>query len=274
MEPLIELRGVYFKYPDGTEALRGINLSVMNGEVLAILGPNGSGKTTLLLIMAGLLKPQRGLVLFRGRSIDEQLPEARKSIGIVFQNPDDQLFNPTVRDELAFALKQLNLSDDEIDERIHEVSQILGIEHLLDRPPYRLSVGEKKLVALASVLVYEPDVLLLDEPVASLAPVRAEKMLSLITRLRRSGKTIVVATHDVEFVARIADRVILLRDGCIVKSGTTREVLTDLESLRVCEIVPPVAVRVSLALKLTLDVPLTEAELIESLRRLCNRPRN
>ncbi len=208
---MVEARSLRYSYARGSEVLRGVSLCVHSGEVLAIMGPTGSGKTTLLLILAGLLDPQEGLV-----RVDGVEPRAaRRLVGIVFQNPDDQLFNPTVYDEIAYALRTLGMGEEEIRRRVTRVAEKLGVAHLLDKPPYRLSMGEKRLVALASILVYEPRVLLLDEPFTFLDPVTALRVACIVTSLKREGRAVILTTHNPEVALVLADRVCMLEHGVL-----------------------------------------------------------
>jgi len=220
--------GVWVSLPPVGDVLRGVSLELRAGEIVGLLGPNGAGKTTLLLTLAGLLRARRGRVLLDGRDLYSQLPHARRRIGLVFQDPDDQLFNATVRDELMFALDQLGLPAREKEERVARVSRQLGVEGLLDRPVHALSFGEKRRVAVASVLVYEPDFVLLDEPTANLDARSARLLLRVVCGLRSEGKAVLVATQDAGLVAAIADRVVVLCEGEVVWSGppdVPREVL-------------------------------------------------
>ena len=219
--------GARFSYPGGFEALRGVSFSLQGGEIVGVLGPSGCGKTTLLLVAAGLLEPLEGEVLLDGEPLRDQLPGARKRLGIVFQEPDDQLFNPTVKDELAFALRQLGLSEATVEEKVKDVAAALGLTHLLSKPAFALSGGEKKRVAIASVLVYDPEVLLLDEPTAYLDSRWKKALESLLVELKASGAAVAVATHDVDFAARVTDRVYLMVDGRVAAEGPAREILSD-----------------------------------------------
>lgn len=191
------LEDVWFKYPDGEDyVLKGVGFGLRDSDLVIVRGPNGSGKSTLLLIAAGLLRPERGEVLMDGVPLEAQLPHARRRIGITFQDPDDQLFNATVYDEIAFALRQLKYPEDEVREAVRRVAEALRIENLLRRSPYRLSGGEKVRVALASVLVYDPEVLLLDEPTAYLTGEVKEGVLKTILDLRSEGKAVAITTND------------------------------------------------------------------------------
>jgi cobalt/nickel transport system ATP-binding protein len=216
---MLEGRDIWVSYPGVGTVLRGVTLRLRKGEVVALLGPNGSGKTTLLLTLAGLIRPERGEVLLDGAPLWGQLPEARRRIGVLFQDPDDQLFNPTVREELLFALEQLGLSEEEKRRRIAEVAELLGIDHLVGRPTHALSVGEKRRVALASILVYDPEFLLLDEPTANLDPSSAAQLARIICSARAGGRGVLVATQDSDLALALADRVAVLQGGRVVWEG-------------------------------------------------------
>lgn len=216
---MLKCEDVWVSLPHAGDVLRGVSVEVGRGEVVAILGPNGAGKTTLLLVLAGLVKPKRGRVLLDGAELSEQLPGARRRIGLLFQDPDDQLFNPTVLDELMFTLDQLSLSGEEKRVRVYEVSRALGIEKLLEKPVHALSFGEKRRVALASILVYNPDFLLLDEPTANLDAGGVNALVSVVCTARSQGKGVLLATQDVELAHAVADRVYVLAGGSVVWSG-------------------------------------------------------
>jgi len=197
----LELVDVWFRYPGLSDyVLRGVNLKITNG-LTVIVGENGSGKTTLLMIMAGLLRPERGKVLFNGMDIFKEIRHIRGIMGVVFQDPDDQLFNFTVYDELAYTIRQIT-----------EVSELLGIKHLLDRNPFRLSYGEKKLVTIASALVHDPKIILLDEPTAFLSRRHARRIVSIIRQLSSNSKTLIIATHD-PCLLSITKSVVVLQNG-------------------------------------------------------------
>lgn len=234
---LFELREVSFDY-EGIAALRGLSLSIEQGERLALVGANGSGKSTLLRLLDALCFPSSGAIVFNGQPLTAQrlqddkfaLP-FRRRVGLVFQNPDVQLFNPTVFDEVAFAPLQLKWPKEELLARVEATLDLMGISQLRERPPYRLSGGEKKRVALASVIVLEPDVLLLDEPTATLDPRSQSQIIDLIQQWKGSSKTIITATHQLEIVEDIADRVVVLEEGKVLASGMPTEVLSNHELL-------------------------------------------
>ncbi len=240
-EYLIEVEGVSFTYPDGTRALRGVSAKVRHRSVVAITGANGSGKSTLLMLMAGLLEPQEGVVRFRGVEVKRLGYELRREVGVVFQDPDDQLFAPTVFDDIAFGLRILRLPDQEVRLRVNEVARELGVEHLLDKPPFRLSGGEKRKVALATALVLRPSVLLLDEPFSELSPQASRRLMDMISEYKKGGGTVVFTSHDVDVVAELSDYVYVLHEGRVVAHGRPEEVLCDDELLARAELRPPTA---------------------------------
>ncbi|HEX7298329.1 MAG TPA: ATP-binding cassette domain-containing protein [Solirubrobacteraceae bacterium] len=234
-DPLLACEGLHFAYVDRFTALDGVSLEVGRGESLALLGANGCGKSTLLKVLDGLIFPDRGRYLAFGEEVtedkleDERFAMAfRSRVGFIFQNSEAQVFSPSVRDEIAFGLLQLGLEGDEVHERISDVLGMLEIEALADRAPYQLSGGEKKRVAIASVLVMSPEVLLFDEPTAGLDPRTHRWLLELIVELRRAGKTIVLATHDLDVVRAVAGRcVVMSEDHRIVAGGSPADVLAD-----------------------------------------------
>lgn len=237
--PAFQLSAVSYAYEEAIPALKEISLRIDCGEKVALLGSNGSGKSTLLKLMNGLIHPTSGTVSAFGEEITEKAlrhetfaHRFRRRVGFVFQNSDAQLFCATVREEIAFGPLQMGMSQVEVTQRIEDVAAMLGIGALLERPPYRLSCGEKKKVALASVLVINPAVVLLDEPTAGLDPRSQRWLVHLLVRLHRAGKTLVTATHDLSIVPEIADRVIVLNEQHgIERVGTPREILADMELL-------------------------------------------
>jgi cobalt/nickel transport system ATP-binding protein len=209
---VLKASGLEFGY-FGEPVIRGVDLSVGEGEVVAIYGPTGSGKTTLLLLLAGLLKPWRGDVYVMGERLDEgSLPKARRLIGVSFQNPDDMFFNDTVLDEIAYTPARIYGADVGL-KAARAMAERLGISHLLDKPPYKLSGGQKKLVSLAAATAHEPSLLLLDEPTTYLDEESTERVVELLEELRRRGSAVLVATHDMELICRLADRSYALVGG-------------------------------------------------------------
>jgi cobalt/nickel transport system ATP-binding protein len=231
------LESVSFDY-EGIPAIRGLSLQIAQGERVALLGPNGSGKSTLLRILDGLYFPTGGSVFFRDSELNratlsgEQFAfDFRRRVALVFQNPDVQLFNPTVFDEVAYGPLQMQWPKEEVIRRVEQTLTFMSLSHLRDRAPYRLSGGEKKRVALASVLVLDPEVLLLDEPTATLDPRSQSQVVDLIEQWKGSSKTVVTATHHLEIVEDIADRALVLEAGTIIAAGTSADILSDTELL-------------------------------------------
>jgi cobalt/nickel transport system ATP-binding protein len=230
---LFELRDLCFNY-DGIPALCGVSLDIAAGERVALLGANGSGKSTLLRLLDGLYSPAQGSIRFEGAPLtpgrlqdDGFALPFRRRVALVFQNPDAQLFNPTVWDEVAFAPLQLQWPEEKVIERVDHTLELMRLSALRDRPPYRLSGGEKKRVALASVVVLEPDVLLLDEPTSTLDPRSQSQIIDLIQEWKGTARTVITATHQLEIVEDIADRIIVLDEGRAVADGGTAEILGD-----------------------------------------------
>ena len=228
---------MHFEY-DRVPALRGLSLEIALGESVALVGANGSGKSTLLRLLDGLCFASQGSVSFCGAALtpdqlqsdDFALP-FRRRVALVFQNPDVQLFNPTVFDEVAFGPAQLRLPKPEILQRVEQALHLMRIEHLRDRPPYRLSGGEKKRVALASVIVLDPEVVLLDEPTAALDPRSQSELIDLLHNWKSASRTIIAATHQLDIVEDLADRVCVLDAGTAIASGSTKEILANFDLL-------------------------------------------
>lgn len=236
-ETVFRVCDVSYRYHQ-VPALNGLSMQVARGERVALLGANGSGKSTLLRLLAGLAFPERGEISFLGQPLTERAlqDEAfffsfRQRVGVVFQNPDVQLFNPSVFDEVAFGPLQLRWPKEQVRERVEAVLQSMGISHLRDRAPHRLSGGEKKRVALASVLVTDPEVLLLDEPSAALDPLSQSQIVSLLASWKNGAKTVITATHDLDTLEDIADRCYVFQAGRIAGEGTPLEVLHDVPLL-------------------------------------------
>lgn len=220
---------VGYRYPDGREALHEISFELTHGEKAALVGANGAGKTTLLLHADGLLLPTAGQVVVGGIPITRRtLPTIRRTVGYLFQQPDDQLFMPTVEEDVAFGPANMGLDDAKIEQRVAEALAAVGAAELRHRAPGRLSGGEKKRVAIATVLAMEPSILVLDEPTASLDPPARRQLLELIRTFRH---TMLIATHDLELVRELCPRTLVLRRGALVADGPTNEVLA------ACEIV-------------------------------------
>lgn len=235
----MDLKEVSFEYIENEPVLKDINLDIYSGEKLVILGANGSGKSTLQKILNGLLYVNKGEYKAFGQSVteetlnDEQFSKSfRQRIGFIFQNSDAQLFSTNVWEEIAFGPLQMQLDLNEVKHRVNQLIQMLGLEALQDRPPYKLSSGEKKKVAIASVLSVNPEVLILDEPTNGLDPRTQRWLINLLVKLNKAGKTLITCTHNLDIVEEIANRVIVLsEEHCIVAQGTPQKILSNKELL-------------------------------------------
>lgn len=236
---LFTVQNVSYDYIPGYPVLSKVNLDIYHGESLVILGANGSGKSTLLKLLSGLHYPTAGLISAFGQELNEKslenpdfLQSFRQKVGFIFQNSDAQLFSATVYDELAFAPLQAGLSSDIVAKRVEDTANLLGIDHLLERPPYRLSGGEKKKVALASVLSVNPEVLFLDEPTNGLDPRTQYWLVEFLIALKSAGKTVITATHDLSIVEDIAERIVVIRENhTVAADGPSLNILSNRQLL-------------------------------------------
>jgi len=237
---LIEIENVHFRYPGGVEALKGVTLTIRDGEFVAIMGQNGAGKTTLVKHFNGLLKPSTGKVrVDNTETTKTSVASLSKTVGFVFQNPDHQLFSETVEEEIAFALKNFGFTEETIGKQITWALNLLSLAQYRKTSPFMLSGGERKRVALASVLAWDPQMLILDEPTIGQDHEQKERLRQFIVQLQTQGKTVVIVTHDVEFVAECNPRVILMREGKIVADGKGKEILTNRDALTQSSIILP-----------------------------------
>ena len=238
---------VHYRYPNGYEALCGVSFCITHGEKVALVGANGAGKSTLLRHTNGLLIPSQGEVVMGGIKLTRRtLPLVRQSVGLVFQDSDNQLFMPTVEEDVAFGPSNMRLEPEEIRRRVTEALDAVGALHLRGASPFRLSGGQKKRVAIATVLSMEPSVLVMDEPTSNLDPRARRQIIDLI---RRFGHTTLIATHDMEMVLDLCDRTIVMKQGRIVADGSTRHVFGDLALLEECGLEQPCELRMKRALK-------------------------
>lgn len=238
---------VHYRYPNGYEALCGVSFRITHGEKVALVGANGAGKSTLLLHTNGLLMPSQGGVVLGGIALTRRtLPLVRQSVGLVFQDSDNQLFMPTVEEDVAFGPSNMRLEPEEIRRRVTEALDAVGALDLRGESPFRLSGGQKKRVAIATVLAMEPSVLVMDEPTSNLDPRARRQIIDLI---RRFSHTTLIATHDMEMVLDLCDRTIVMKEGRIVADGSTRHVFGDLALLQECGLEQPCELRMKRALK-------------------------
>ena len=230
----IDVQEVSYRYADGFAALQQVNLAIDKGERIAVIGPNGAGKSTLFQLLNGLLMPSSGKVYVDGLLVEKKnLYQIRQKVGMVFQDSDDQLFNPTVRQELAYGLLNMRVTGEELEQTVAWALDATNIRHLAEKSPHNLSGGEKKRVALASVLAMKPDVLVLDEPTAALDPHGVHSFLKLLNKINNEmGITLIFSSHDTDIIPLLSDRVYLLNGGKIVLSGTTTEVFAQRGVLR------------------------------------------
>jgi energy-coupling factor transport system ATP-binding protein len=246
---VIEVENLHFRYPNSVEALKGVSLVIKCGEFVAIMGQNGAGKTTLVKHFNGLLKPSEGMVRVDGvETTKTSVATLSRNTGFVFQNPDHQLFSETVEEEISFALKNFGFDDETIEKRITWALNLLSLTRYRKTSPFLLSGGERKRVALASVLAWDPETLILDEPTIGQDYQQKEKLRQFIVQMQSQGKTVVIVTHDVEFVAECNPRVLLMKDGVIVADGEGREILTTPEVLARSSIVLPQIAQVFMSL--------------------------
>lgn len=223
--PSLLVDGLAYSYPDGHQALFGVNLRLDKGERVALLGPNGAGKTTLVMHLNGLLDAGIGDVSIAGLPVDkEHLREIRRRVGVVFQDPDDQLFMPTVRDDVAFGPANMGLSGDELNARVDHALELVEMSEFADRPPHHLSFGQRRRVAVATVLAMQPEILVLDEPSSNLDPASRRELADILKDL---DITMLMVTHDLPYALELCPRSVVLSGGVIVADGPTREILLD-----------------------------------------------
>jgi cobalt/nickel transport system ATP-binding protein len=239
---LIETRDLTYTYPGNVTALHGLNFIAPRNARIAVIGSNGAGKSTLFKCFNGIFRPTSGSVLIRGEPITrESIREVRKFVGIVFQNADDQIFSPTVEQDVAFGPTNLGLDEETIHHRVHEALRLVGIEDLAHRVPHHLSGGEKKRVAIAGIIAMEPEVLVLDEPTAGLDPQGVHDLMEFINSLsRRYGMTVIFSTHDVSLVAEVADYIYVMSRGRFVAEGTVDQIFLQPDMLRSVKLDVPV----------------------------------
>jgi len=243
---LITAEEIWFTYPDGPTALRGVSLRIRDRELVAIMGENGAGKTTLVKHFNGLLKPQEGSVTVDGlNTLQVSVAELARKVGYVFQNADHQLFSGTVYSEVAFALNNFGYPEKETRRRVQQVLRLLDLEKYRNSSPFSLSGGERKRVALASTLCFDPEIIVLDEPTIGQDGSQKKKLGELIHSLNLEGKTVIVVTHDVEFAAEYAHRIVAMARGRIIADGPSRKVLTSPKILEECALLAPQAAQLA-----------------------------
>jgi energy-coupling factor transport system ATP-binding protein len=247
---MIKVEDVYFTYPNGVEALKGVSLEIQDGEFVAVMGQNGAGKTTLVKHVNGLLKPTKGRVLVDDTDTTKvSVATLAKKVGFVFQNPDHQLFSETVEEEISFALKNFGYEDKTVKERVDWALNLLDLTEYRKVSPFMLSGGERKRVALGSVLAWDPDIVILDEPTIGQDYQQKERLRQFIIQLNRQHKTVIIVTHDVEFVAECQPRVVLMAQGKILAEGEAKKILTNLDLVNQASVVLPEIAQIFLSLE-------------------------
>jgi cobalt/nickel transport system ATP-binding protein len=222
---IVEFRNVSYRYPDGTEALRDVSFRVTHGESVGIVGANGAGKSTLLMHVNGYLLPTSGTIIVGDAQLDRKTrQDVRKKVGVVFQNPDDQLFMPTVFEDVAFGPLNLGLSPELTRERVEEALAAVGCAGLGDKPPHHLSGGQKSAVAIASVMAMHPDILVMDEPASNLDPKSRRALINMLKGFKHSR---LIASHDLDLILDVCERCVVIKDGCTVADGPSKFILSD-----------------------------------------------
>lgn len=243
---MLKVKDVFYSYDDGTTALNGINLEVKKGEIVALLGKNGAGKSTLFLQFNGILRPDSGEIFIEGRPLEynkKSLVNARQKVGIVFQNPDDQIFAPTVEDDVAFGPLNLKLPIDEVRKRVTDALRRVGMEGFEKKAPHYLSGGQKKRIAIAGILAMKPEIMILDEPMAGLDPVGAAKIINLLKELNEEGITILISTHDVNIIQDYVDKIFVINDGEIIGDGCPEDIFSKKDLLKKAHLKLPIIAR-------------------------------
>jgi cobalt/nickel transport system ATP-binding protein len=238
---IVEVKNLRHAYPDGTVTLSDVSFRITHGESVAIIGANGAGKSTLLLHLNGYLEPTSGHIRIGDTPLSRgTLPDIRRTVGMVFQDPDDQLFMPTVYDDVAFGPLNLGLPGPEVDQRVNEALDRVGSGHLINKPPYHLSGGEKKRVAIATVISMSPDILVMDEPTSGLDPFARRQLMGL---LKDFHHTKIFTSHDLDMVHELCERTIVLHRGSIAADGPTEEIFRDMPLLERCHLESPPSLR-------------------------------
>lgn len=269
----IEVRDLFFRYEDGTQALRGINLDIQNNTRVAILGPNGAGKSTLLLHFNALNLPQTGKVQVEGLEVSKKTEKlVRTKVGMVFQDPDDQIFSMTVREDVSFGPLNMGLSPAEVRIRVDSALKAVRIEDLAEKAPYHLSYGQKKRVAIAGVLAMSPDIIILDEPFAYLDPRGKRGLLQILEDLSQKGKTVIIATHDVDLAAEWADKIVVVQGGRVLAEGG-KNILLDSKVIEQADLDFPTVAKIFRALpdQEEGEIPLTIQQAISKIKEMLSK---
>lgn len=248
--PILEIKNLCYSYDKNVQTLKGINLKIHKGEKIAVLGSNGAGKSTLFLNMNGVYRPDDGEIFFNNELINKKnINELRKNVGIVFQDADSQIIASTVKAEISFGPINMKLERDEVIKRVTDAMKYMNITDFADRPPHYLSGGEKKRVSIADIIAMKPDMIIFDEPTASLDPLNAGMLEEILNRLSQENKTIIVSTHDIDFAYRWAERIIVMSGGKIIADDAPYAVFNNDEIIKKANLKKPVMLEVAQILK-------------------------
>ena len=248
----LSIKNLSYRYPDGTHALKNVSMEILKGQKVAIMGPNGAGKSTLFSHFNGLTEPKSEYLEIDGKKMEydkKTLLEIRQKVGIVFQDPNDQLFAPTVKEDVAFGPMNLGLSYEEVEKRVDEALTLVGMEKFKDKTPHHLSGGQQKRVAIAGIIAMKPEIMILDEPTAGLDPQGVDKVLDILNNLNKEGMTIVISSHDIEMVNGFAEKIFVLNEGEILASGDKNEIFSNKELLKEAHLKAPITTEILYQLK-------------------------
>ncbi len=248
----LSIKNLNYTYPDGTHALKNVNMEILKGQKVAIMGPNGAGKSTLFSHLNGLTEPTSGHIELDGKVMKydkKTLLEVRQKVGIVFQDPNDQLFAPTVKEDVAFGPMNLGLSYEEVEKRVNEALELVGMEKFRDKTPHHLSGGQQKRVAIAGIVAMRPEIMILDEPTAGLDPEGVDKVLNILNDLNKEGMSIVISSHDIEMVNGFAEKIFVLNEGEILASGDKHDIFSNKELLKTAHLKAPITTEILYRLK-------------------------
>ena len=251
-ETHLSIKNLSYTYPDGTHALKNVNMEILKGQKVAIMGPNGAGKSTLFSHFNGLTEPTSGYLELDGKKMEydkKSLLEVRQKVGIVFQDPNDQLFAPTVKEDVAFGPMNLGLSYEEVEKRVDEALELVGMKKFKDKTPHHLSGGQQKRVAIAGIIAMRPEIMILDEPTAGLDPQGVDQVLTILNNLNKDGMSIVISSHDIEMVNGFAEKIFVLYEGEILAVGDRHEIFSNKELLKKAHLKAPVTTEILYQLK-------------------------
>ena len=251
-ETHLSIKNLSYTYPDGTHALKNVNMEILKGQKVAIMGPNGAGKSTLFSHFNGLTEPTSGYLELDGKKMKydkKTLLEVRQKVGIVFQDPNDQLFAPTVKEDVAFGPMNLGLSYEEVEKRVDEALELVGMKKFKDKTPHHLSGGQQKRVAIAGIIAMRPEIMILDEPTAGLDPQGVNQVLTILNNLNKDGMSIVISSHDIEMVNGFAEKIFVLYEGEILAVGDRHEIFSNKELLKKAHLKAPVTTEILYQLK-------------------------